>query len=261
MLPTTVAFTRMAENILDRRANRHSSFSRSDRAHYGAVSAWEGLSPATCLPDACFCEAVGDGLVRQPSNTWSSLGFCVVALLMLSQWRRERARGSLTSAEALTFIVAVMLVGVTSALYHASLTFFGQTLDVQSMYLVVLLALMVNVEALRRPPVSRALPLYVASNLALGVLLVTVPAVRRHAFGLALAGVVVTEVVVRLKRLRVNGLRFLLGALATQALAFAIWVLDLKKLVCEPHSLLQGHAAWHLLGAVATLLLWRSLRA
>ncbi|MBM4779463.1 MAG: ceramidase [Archangiaceae bacterium] len=225
------------------------------------MSPWEGLSPATCLPDACFCEAVGDGLIRQPSNTWSSLGFCVAALVMTGQWRTERARGSLTSAEALTFIVAVMLVGVTSAVYHASLTFFGQTLDVQSMYLVVLLALMVNVEALRRPPASRALQFYVLVNLALGVLLVTVPAVRRHAFGLALGGVIVTEALLRTKRLRRHGLQFLLGALVTQALAFGIWVLDLKKLVCEPHSLLQGHAAWHLLGAVATLLLWRSLRA
>lgn len=225
------------------------------------MSPWEGLSPATCLPDACFCEAVGDGLIRQPSNTWSSLGFCVAALVMTGQWRNERARGSLTSAEALTFIIAVMLVGVTSALYHASLSFFGQTLDVQSMYLVVLLALMVNVEALRRPPVSRALWLYALSNVALGVLLVTVPSVRRHAFGLALGAIVVTEVLVRSRRLRLHGLRFLLGALLTQALAFGIWVLDLKKLVCEPHSLLQGHAAWHLLGAVASLLLWRSLRA
>lgn len=180
---------------------------------------------------------------------------------MAGQWRTERTRGSLTSAEALTFIIAVMLVGVTSALYHASLTFFGQTLDVQSMYLVVLLALMVNVEALRRPPVSRALWLYALSNVALGVLLVTVPAVRRHAFGLALGGVVITEALVRARKLRVHGLPFLLGALLTQGLAFGLWVLDLKKLVCEPHSLLQGHAAWHLLGAVATLLLWRSLRA
>lgn len=225
------------------------------------MNPWEGLSPATCLPDACFCEAVGDGLIRQPSNTWSSLGFCVAGVVMAGQWRAEKRRGSLSAAEGLTFIIAVVLVGVTSALYHASLTFFGQTLDVQSMYLVVLLALMVNVEALRRPPVSRALWLYAVVNVALGVLLVTVPAVRRHAFGLALGGVVVTEVLVRTKRLRIHGLGFLLGALGAQALAFGIWVLDLKKLVCEPHGLLQGHAAWHLLGAVASLLLWRSLRA
>ena len=225
------------------------------------MTPWEGLSPATCLPDACFCEAVGDGLIRQPSNTWSSLGFCVVALVMAAQWSKERRSGSLTSAEGVTFIIAVMLVGVTSALYHASLTFIGQTLDVQSMYLVVLLALMVNVEALRRPVRSRALQLYVGANVMLGVLLVTVPAVRRYAFGLAILGVIVTEVMLRTRGLRTRGLSLLLGAVAVQAVAFGIWVLDLKRIVCTPDSLLQGHAVWHLLGALASYLLWRALRA
>ncbi len=43
-------------------------------------------------------------------------------------------------------------------------TSLGQTLDVQSMDLVVLLALMVNVEALRQPVRSRALPLEVVAD-------------------------------------------------------------------------------------------------
>lgn len=143
----------------------------------------------------------------------------------------------------------------------ASLSFIGQTLDVQSMYLVVLLALMVNVEALRKPVRSRALQLYLVANVALGVLLITVPAVRRYAFGLAILGVLVTEVRVRTRGLRLRGLSLLLGAVAVQALAFGIWVLDLKRIVCAPESLLQGHAAWHLLGALASFLLWRALRA
>jgi len=42
------------------------------------MSFWSDLAPATCLPDSCFCEAIGDGLIRQPSNTWSNPGFCLV---------------------------------------------------------------------------------------------------------------------------------------------------------------------------------------
>lgn len=221
---------------------------------------WEGLAPATCLPDACFCEAVGDGLVRQPANTWSNAGFVVAGALMLWEWSKARQRGALTSVEALVFGVAVVLVGVTSALYHASLSFIGQTLDVQSMYLVVLLALAVNVDALRAPAPKRSMALYVAANVVLGVLLVTVPAVRRYAFALAIVAVLVTEGRVRLRGLRSGGLSLLLGAAGVQAVAFGIWVLDLTHTVCAPHSLVQGHAVWHLLGAVAAYGLWRSLR-
>jgi len=68
-------------------------------------------------------------------------------------------------------------------------------------------------------------------------------------------------VMLRTRVLRQRGLSLLLGAVAVQALAFVIWVLDLKRIVCAPESLRQGHAAWHLLGAVASVLLWRALRA
>ena len=109
---------------------------------------WSDFEPATCMPDACFCEAVRDGLIRQPSNTWSNLGFCLAGVWMAVEWGRQRDVGGLRSVEAALFALAVFLVGVTSGLYHASLTFFGQTLDVQAMYLVVLLAFAVNVDAL-----------------------------------------------------------------------------------------------------------------
>ena len=39
-------------------------------------------------------------------------------------------------------------------------------------------------------------------------------------------------------------------------LAFAIWNVT-KSLWCDPDSLVQGHAAWHLLDAVSAYLLFR----
>ena len=38
--------------------------------------------------------------------------------------------------------------------------------------------------------------------------------------------------------------------------AFAIWNLS-QHGWCDPHSLVQGHAAWHLLDALAAYLLFR----
>ena len=51
-------------------------------------------------------------------------------------------------------------------------------------------------------------------------------------------------------------LRWGAAALGTILLAFAIWNIT-KSLWCDPHSLLQGHAAWHLLDAVSAYLLFR----
>ena len=51
-------------------------------------------------------------------------------------------------------------------------------------------------------------------------------------------------------------LRWGAAALGTILLAFAIWNIT-KSLWCDPHSLLQGHAAWHLLDAASAYLLFR----
>lgn len=217
---------------------------------------WDDWAPATCLPDHCFCERVHDGLMRQPSNAWSSLGFCVAALVIASEQLRRPAK-ALTHAEAICFAVAVFLVGVTSFFYHASLSFFGQWLDVQSMYLLAMLAVAVNVDALRPGKPRRFWATYLGSNVVLGVLLLLVPAVRRYAFGLALGGILVLEVVLRRQKLRDWPLAMLGGSAGVQAVAFGIWGLDLSHTVCDPDFALQGHAVWHLLGAVASWLLWR----
>lgn len=221
---------------------------------------WDSWRQATCMPDSCFCEAVRDALIRQPANTWSNLGFCAAGVLMAVElWRRRDARG-VRPVEAATFAVAVFLVGATSGFYHASLTFIGQTMDVQSMYLLALLAFAVNVDALRPGAPKRFGLLYVGLNVALGVLLVTVPVLRRYAFGLALGAILVTEVLLRRRGLRDWPLAALFGAAGVQGVAFFIWAMDTTHTWCAPDSLLQGHAVWHLLGAVASYLLWRYYR-
>jgi dihydroceramidase len=39
--------------------------------------------------------------------------------------------------------------------------------------------------------------------------------------------------------------------------AYVIWILDNTRLVCFENSLLQGHAIWHILGAVSVFFLHR----
>jgi len=45
-------------------------------------------------------------------------------------------------------------------------------------------------------------------------------------------------------------------SLASILVAFAIWNAS-KAWLCQPHSLVQGHAIWHLLGAVSAYFLYR----
>ena len=76
------------------------------------------------------------------------------------------------------------------------------------------------------------------------------------AFGLLLIVATVLEVLI-IRSGRVRARRgFAYASLAAIATAFVIWNAS-KAWLCDPHSLIQGHAIWHLLGAVAAYLLYR----
>ena len=194
------------------------------------------MSPATCLPDACFCEAVRTGFIAQPANTWSSLAFVFVGAWILARSPMKR------------YGAATIAIGLGSAFYHASLTFVGQVADIFGMYLLVTFMLVFRAGRWFGP-------LYIALNLALLAAQVAFPQSRRYLFAAVIAAVLIVET-----RARVNERKWLYWALAAMSGGFVLWILDITKRWCDPRSLLQGHALWHVLGAVAAWCLFRYYR-
>lgn len=83
------------------------------------------------------------------------------------------------------------------------------------------------------------------------------PDARRWLFAALLVVGVGLELRLALTRRAATRPRLLLGALALMATAFALWALDETLVLCDPSSVLQGHAAWHVLGAAALVVLSR----
>lgn len=216
---------------------------------------WEAWRPATCFPDDCFCETIGGGLVRQPANTWSSLGFLLVALWVAARsGRRETTgRSALDRAETRLFVGSLVLVGLGSAFYHASLTFVGQVIDVSGMYLVAGFIILHRLGPRWRISPPWSVLGFVLVNALLMTVQVTAPSLRRVAFGLLLVSALIVE-----WRSSRAGRRWLVTGTSLMVGAFLIWVVDWQRLVCAPESLVQGHAIWHLLGALASACLYRS---
>ena len=223
-----------------------------------ASDAWASWRPATCLPDDCFCEALRDSLVRQPANTWSSLAFVAAALWVAARLSRRKRSGEavLAPAEAALFLGALVLVGLGSAFYHASFTFVGQVFDVSGMYFVATFILLHRLgPRLGLPPIGAILG-FVVVNAVLMAGQVTTPGARRIVFGVLLLSALGVE-----WNAAREGRRWLAAGSGLMGAAFVIWILDRWRLVCAPESLLQGHAAWHVLGALAAACLYRSYEA
>lgn len=227
------------------------------------LAAQHGWLGADVQRGAGFCEAARPGWLAQPANALSNLGFVVAGLLI--GWHARTTGGQLAMPGlAASYAVVVVLLGPGSMAMHATQTAAGGHLDMTSMFLVaafaaayslarmgkhdtrwfaaVFLGLVLVCEAVDQVPGS--LPVLMHwGNVAFGALLLVALGVEW-----------------RLRRTTTadGDLRWIAGSVGALLLGFAIW--NLAKdggPWCRPHSLLQGHAAWHLLCALAAYLLYR----
>lgn len=214
-----------------------------------------------------FCEAARDGFVKQPANSFSNLGFVLAGLLLARRAGRPDLLGDVLPRErglATSYACVVVLLGPASAAMHATQAEWGGHLDLLSMYLVASFA--AAYALMRWWGRDRVLFTWLFGVFVVACQLVgrydgPVPVVE-HAGNVAFAALLLTAVVteVRLWRRRAGDLRTDLrwgaGALGAILLAFAIWNLT-QQTWCDPDSLLQGHAVWHLLCAVSAYLMFR----
>ncbi len=216
-----------------------------------------------------FCEAARPGWFRQPANTVSNLGFVVAGLAIAWHAGTAPPRTPLTRSRPLVVSlgILVVLLGPGSAAMHATQSVAGGHLDMTSMYLVSSFALAYAVTRLVHGGTGAFARVFVAAVVAQEILerrggpLPVIMTAGNLGFALTLIAAVALEV--HLDR-RGDGLdrRWAAASLGSLMLAFGIWNLAKDGTpLCHPHSLLQGHAAWHILCAVAAYALYRAYAA
>lgn len=214
-----------------------------------------------------FCEAPRPGWLAQPANALSNLGFVVSGLAIgwhaRSPWGRLAMPGLATS-----YAVVVVLLGPGSMAMHATQTAAGGRLDMTSMFLVAGFAAAYSLARLGKRSTRWFVGTFAGLVLACEVVDLipgSLPVLMHWgnvAFGALL--LVALGVEWRLRATTSNGgdLRWIAGSVGALLLGFAIWNLTKDGGPwCRPHSLLQGHAAWHLFCAVAAYFLYRYWRS
>ncbi len=125
------------------------------------------------------------------------------------------------------------------------------------MYFIATFALIYSIDRMRGLSRTSVVLGYLGSNAALAAMLWWVPVLRRVVFGLIILAVLVVEALGRRRSGERESARMLWMAVGVLLVAFAIWVMDYERVICAPQSLLQGHAAWHVLGAVSAWCIYR----
>lgn len=229
-----------------------------------ALAIWRGWLGPDVGRGANFCEA-SQSLVRQPANTFSNVGFVLAGLAIGWHARIPGNVGtSLSARRRLIPVIAciVVLLGPGSAAMHATQSSVGGSLDMLSMYLIAsFAAAYAGMRWLRGGPILFGTLLIAGIVLCelVGLSTVEIAVVMTAGnliFGLLLTVAVGLELVIMRRPDTTSKRAYAFGSLAALLIAFAIWNAA-KTWWCDPHSLIQGHAIWHLLDAVAAYLLYR----
>lgn len=207
---------------------------------------WEPLS-SFWLPNVRWCEAQLCSVVVEPANTWSNLAyvFAGLALLWIGARRDDRTLRIFGAAE--------IVVGVTSFAFHMSYTGVLQVFDFFGMYVFTNLLLTLNLVRLGALARGRFWIVYGTSVLVLTALTV---ALRFTAFpiqGIVFVSILTIVATEYLQRPRAGlDRRLFLAALATLTVAAGFSAADVTGVFCDPEDhFVQGHAIWHVLGAVS----------
>lgn len=215
---------------------------------------WGGFAPPTTL----FCEELLCSWVTTPANTWSNIAFLLAGAAL---WRQEPPRSGTAAG---LFGPIALAIGVFSGLYHASSIFALQVLDNAAMFLFACLLLCLNLRRLGALSSGAVLPLYlglVGASIALMFVFPALGLPTQAIFAAQIFAVLGTE----LRLLRSGGVEtdyaFLVGAAAVFTASFALWILDQRRILCDPSNhIIQGHAVWHVGCAVCLILLQRFYR-
>ncbi len=204
-------------------------------------------------PNIKWCEERLCAWVNEPANAWSNLAFVIVALV-ISWLSRGRPMVSRTLRP---FAPTVALVGVCSFVFHASNTYVTQLLDFFAMYLFCGVLLGINGARLGWLAPRRVSAAVLAG--ALGLTVFTGIVVRWQApiqlIVLALiVGIIVSESRCHRRAQPRPRLRWFGVAVTLLGMALVCSLLDATRRWCVPDDhVLQGHAAWHVLSALALL--------
>jgi hypothetical protein len=211
---------------------------------------WSSFTP----PNVDWCEVERCARIVNPVDAWSNALYLLLGVWM---WREARRSGRTDLAR---FGPASVAVGVFSFAYHASYTFALQFFDFVAMFLFTFTVLARNAVRLGWISPARETRFFALGVLGMSAL---VPPLFYAGFpiqslvGMLIALGLVQELRLRLRdgpraAYRIYGVGLaLLGAAALASLV------DVTRIACDPESLWQGHAVWHVLSALALAAFFR----
>lgn len=229
---------------------------------------WSNWAESRELRRSAYSEKVYfNELLRTRANTWSNLSYVIVGLYAIAlgcvDWglRTNATAGYLrrTPLLSVAFGITCCLLGFGSGLFHASLTRFGQHLDVAAMYTPLLV--LISISLGRFLP---TIPIGWHTRIATWPLLLIIVAITSwllflYKWQMSSLHVLTTLIVALTSLLAFDVVhrrgqcdqRWLIGSTVSLVLAVVCRQLDVAGNFSSPDAWWQGHAIWHVLTSMS----------
>ncbi len=250
-------------------------------AFFSDLPIWDGLKMAggNALD---FCEENRwDKIVVQPANTWSNLGFLIVGLFIfitgINDFRIKKTKGRNSIHNLLAqYPVFSFLIGLSciylfwgSFIYHASVRYFPQKMDITSMYFltVSLLAFsffrsrFLDKDNKRNNILPWVVALVIIANAIIFAFIMEINV--NLLFPFFIIAVFIANLIYTTKNNKAKSIArtTLYLSFGVMVVSFIMWILDKEDIMCNSGSFFQGHAIWHLLNAFSILLIYVHYRS
>jgi len=193
------------------------------------------------------CEFVESALLVQPINAVSSLAYSLVGAAIVVWAFNVSGHNRIVR---IVFGVLMIATGVGSVMFHGPQGIGSQFLHDITFLTALLFLAVLNLTAARSRKASAVWPYFIAGGIVVAVALVIAPGLT-NTLMIAVVVVLVASDVVLLRQSK-RWTKWYVTALVASAVAVSMFVLGRTDgVLCDPSSTFQGHAVWHVLGAVA----------
>lgn len=206
---------------------------------------WYQAQQSYGAPNVNWCEPTSCAWINEPANTWSNLGFLFVGLLIAKK---------LQSLAHRLFGWIVIVMGLLSAIYHATNNYLSQYFDFVGMALMTSYLLSfaaARVWTRHRVNFFAYYWFFFSANLLVLMCFDIMDLPIQLMLAISVVPILALDLTAGYKEGRLKEYGWFVAAVITLILAQISAQIDLKRVYCQPENVwLHGHVIWHLLCAL-----------
>jgi hypothetical protein len=219
---------------------------------HGHQCPWYAYAEMFGAPNVKWCEETLCSWISEPANTWSNIGYLLVAFYLY--WSAKKNNNQM---ELKWFAPAMFLMGLFSLIYHMSNNYLSQIFDFIGMYLYVYWMIIINLKRMDVIERKHYIPLMLVMSIVSTVVL-HLMYINHIKFQMIIA---VAAIAIALseffcyRELKARDekahYKFFWGGIILLIIAQSFSLLDGMRVMCDPtNHWFQGHAMWHYIAAI-----------